>query len=108
MPPEATIHATAYAVCVIPEDNINHRLYAVTVERIHHTGTWAVRWMGRCLGEDGTWEYEPIQSERTDEWLAAHRFILPTALFLARLAARDITVNGVTVADILARTEARS
>jgi hypothetical protein len=93
MPPEATIHATAYAVCVIPEDNINHRLYAVTVERTHHTGTW---------------EYEPIPSERTDEWLAAHRFILPTALFLARLAARDITVNGVTVADILARTEARS
>lgn len=43
---------------------------------------------------------------REDDWLAAHRFDLDTALKLAREAAPHVTVNGRTVADALTRAEA--
>lgn len=35
---------------------------------------WAIRYLGRCLGRDGTWEYEPLPSNRTDEFKARTRW----------------------------------
>ena len=35
---------------------------------------WAVRRDLDCLALDGTWDHEPTPSDRTQEWLARHRF----------------------------------
>lgn len=59
-------------------------------------GAWAVRWLGRCLDRNGQWEFEPLPSARTDEWLADHRFDRDTALRLAHAAAPQLTVKGTT------------
>jgi hypothetical protein len=71
-------------------------MFALTVERTA-PDRWAVRRGQRCLNADGGWDWESIPSERTDEWLAEHRFDESTALALARDAAPKVTVNGWTV-----------
>lgn len=92
---------TEVTFCALPEDNINHGSYSVTV-------TWrggeqyAVKRHSQCLGADGTWDYEPSSSDRTDEWIAEHRFDYDTACRLAAEACQHITVNNLTVADALA------
>lgn len=94
----------AYSVCAMPDDHIDHHLFELKVEQTHsQLNTWAVRWMGRCLDADGGWDYEPLPSSREDDWLAAHRFDLETALAIAVKAAPSITVNGWTPATALAR-----
>lgn len=98
-------HATAFTVSILPSDNINHHLYAIKVE-YRGRGTWAVSWMGECLGADGEWDYEPIPSERSDEWLAAHRFDLEAALRLAQEVAPDVVVNGISAVQAAIRIEA--
>ncbi len=95
---------TAYTVCAVPPDEAgNHLSFEIKVERAHHSGTWAVRRMGRCLGADGTWDWEPLPSSREDDWLEAHRFNLDTALRLAVEAAPHVVVNGVSAAGAAAR-----
>lgn len=97
--PAVNVTATTYTVSVLPDDNIDHDTYAITVEA-RGNGLWAVlrhRW---CLGSDGEWEFEPIPSERTDEWLASHRFPLDEAVELARRAAPKVRVNGMTAAQV--------
>jgi hypothetical protein len=87
-----------YTVNAAPAGQPQYRyLYNVEVQQsyqIDGTELWAVRWMSRCLSRDGEWTLEPIPSSRTDEFLAAHRFDLDTALRLAKEAAPKITVNG--------------
>jgi hypothetical protein len=87
--------ATEYCVSVAPLDDYDGYEYGITVAW-RAADRWAVIRHGRCLGTDGRWDYESIPSEREDDWLAAHRFDLPTALRLAREAAPGITVNGRT------------
>lgn len=97
--------ATAYQVCAVPEDEYgNYLSFAISVERTHHSGSWAVRLRSCCLSAEGEWEYEPQPSSREDGWLATHRFDLQTALRRAVEAAPHVQVNGVTVADVLARS----
>ncbi|MFY1686444.1 hypothetical protein [Plantactinospora sp. WMMB782] len=96
---DVTVEATTYTVSLLPETADEYTLYAITVERRGPAG-WAVvrnRW---CLGADGEWEFEPIPSERTDEWIAAHRFPLEQALELAKAAAPGVTVNGWSAAKV--------
>jgi hypothetical protein len=109
--PEATARPTRYTVSCLPERDINTHLYEITVtERGGHNGQirWAVCWLGRCLDDQGEWDHEPIPSYREDGWLDSHRFDLDTALRLAKEAARHVEVNGHTVADAYARSQARS
>lgn len=95
---------TAYQVCAVPEDEAgNYLSFVIKVDRTHHTGLWAVRLRSRCLSVDGTWDYEPLPSSREDDWLDRHRFDLDTALRLAAERAPHVTVNGIAVADVLAR-----
>jgi hypothetical protein len=87
-----------YTISATPagRDQYNH-LWDLHVDRsVQMDGTekWAVRWMGRCLGRDGEWDYEPIPSSRSDRWLAQYRHDLETALRLAVAAAPDVEVNG--------------
>ncbi len=103
-PTEPTVRATQYDVCCLPEDNINHGVYAITVE-YRGRNLWAVKRFGQCLSTDGEWDYESRPSEREDEWLAAHRFDLDAALRLAKEQTPKVTVNGFSAADALARAE---
>lgn len=104
--PKIHSRVTEVTFSAIPEDNINHDIYSVKV-------TWrgddryAVKRLSQCLGRDGTWDYEPSPSNRTDEWIAEHRFDYDTAALLAAEACQHITVNGLTVADALARAGVR-
>ncbi|WP_181785365.1 hypothetical protein [Streptomyces phytophilus] len=103
--PPATAFATHYAVSCLPADHPERDMWGVTVE-YRGRGRWAVKKRGHwCLSVDGEWSYESIPSERTDEWLAAHRFDLETALRLAKEQAPLVTVNGFTVSDVLRRSD---
>lgn len=93
---------TQYTVCELPEDNINHGSYALTVA-YRGANRWAILHHGFCLGADGAWDYESIPSERRDDWLAAHRFDEETALRLAVEAAPDVTVNGISAREVADR-----
>lgn len=99
------IHArvTEVTFSAIPEDNINHGLYAVTVEW-RGGEMYAVKRLSQVLCVDGEWDYEPIPSNRDDEWIATHRFSYDEAYQLAAKAAPDVVVNGFTVADALSRS----
>lgn len=102
-PAEAT--ATRYEVSCLPVGHPERGMWSVTVE-YRGRGRWAVIRRGHwCLSVDGDWDYESIPSERTDEWLAAHRFPLEEALRLAKEAAPLATVSGFTVADVLGRSD---
>lgn len=63
-------------------------------------GRWAIRRGPACLSAMGTWEYEPIPSERDEDFLAAFRFDLRTALELAERVAPDVVINGRRAGDV--------
>ncbi len=96
----ATSTPTAYQVSVLPIDHPAARHLSVWV-KWRGRNRWAVSDGMQCLSADGEWVFEPQTSARTDEWIAAHRFDLETALRLAKQAAPHLTVNGLTVADVL-------
>ncbi|WP_431980041.1 hypothetical protein [Streptomyces qinglanensis] len=98
--PDPTVQPTRYVVSCLPGDDTDRHLFSIQVE-YRGRDRWAVVRHGQCLTADGFWDWEHVPSERTDEWLAAHRFDVDTALRLAREAAPLITVNGFTVSDAL-------
>lgn len=101
--------ATRFEVSALPDDHDARRYFVLHV--VHRgRGTWAViqPWEpAACLGVDGEWDWQPRPSERTDEWISAHRFDLDTALRLAEEHAPKLVVNGRTAADVLARDAKR-
>lgn len=105
---EVNVQPTEYLVSCLPLDDITAHVFTIKVQW-RASDRWAVLLRGTwALGIDGEWDYEPIPSERTDEWKAAHRFDLDTALRLAKEAAPDLTCNRWTVADALANIEERA
>lgn len=50
--------------------------------------SWAVRRGSYCMSTAGEWDIEPWASDRTDEWLAAHRFPTLAAAWAALQQAR--------------------
>lgn len=101
IPPPA-IKPVLYEVSLLPEDDINHNLFALTVQDRGH-GKWAVIHSNSCLGSDGTWDFGVKEYDRGDEWLQSHRFDLETALRLASEVAPHVTVNGQTAAQVYLR-----
>lgn len=85
-----------------PEDDQH---FAVTVEH-RGEGQWAVCHMGYCFNAAGQSTYEPQVSNREEEWLAQHRFDLPTAIRLALHVAPLITCNGMTARQCWDRQQA--
>jgi hypothetical protein len=102
--PAVRVRPIRFEVSLLPEDDVNYRLYAVKVEYFGE-GKWAVHDGFGCLGVDGTWDEGLHAYGRGDEWLAAHRFDKQTAIKLAREAAPGVTVHGITAAQALARRE---
>lgn len=103
---QVTATATTYTVSLLPDDDINHHSYAITVE-YRGNDRWAVMHQRWCLGTDGDWEFEPRPSDREEDWLASHRFPLNKALELAEAAAPDVEVNGRTATQALALSARR-
>ena len=93
---------TEVTVCALPDDDINHHLYAVAVAW-RGEETYAVTHFKQCLDVDGEWDWEPIPSERDDEWKATHRFDYHTALRMAVEVAPSVMCNGRTAADVAER-----
>jgi hypothetical protein len=105
---KAVVHPTRFDVSCLPLDDINASGFTITVE-YRGRDKWAVLRSGRmCLSSAGEWDWESIPSERTDEWLATHRFDLETAKRLAINAAPKMVCNGWTVADALTSIERRA
>jgi len=105
--PEAQAKATNYTVSCLPEGDINRPGFTLNVA-YRGDDAWAVIDTPYCLSTNGTWDFEHTPSERTDEWIATHRFDLDTALRLAKQHARLMTVNGHTVTDALAMRQKRA
>lgn len=105
--PQATVQAIKYLVSCIPEGADARSSLTLSVE-YRGDDLWAVMDYPHCLSADGTWDFEHTPSERTDEWIATHRFDLDTALTLARQHAPLLHVNGFTVSDVLAVEKKRA
>lgn len=101
--PPVLVEITRYEVSVLPHDDVNRPSFTITVEA-RGAGRWAVCRHRQCLDANGMWSWESVPSERTDEWLAAHRFDLDTALRLARKKAPHLVTNGHTAVDAYRRT----
>lgn len=99
---ESVVRVTCYEVSLLPESYGEAYHWAVSVE-YRGKDQWAVLHFGFCLGDDGEWDYEPSPSNRDDNWLATHRFDMETALALACKHAPEVSVNGLTPADIFVR-----
>jgi hypothetical protein len=98
---DPVVRVSRYTVSCLPEDEIERGSWDLAVEE-RGEGRWAVLHLGLCLGSDGRFVYEPSPSNRTDEFLADHRFGLDEALALAKRAAPDVVVNGMRPADAVA------
>lgn len=91
----------AYEFSCLPEDHPGRREFTIRIER-RAPDSWAViRPSGFVLANDGTWDYEPQPSSRTEKWLAANRFGFEQASRLATVWAPKLTVMGKTVEDAL-------
>ena len=104
---EARHYATEYTVSLLPRDDPNGRNFNITVE-YRGDDKWAICWFRQCLSATGEWDWESIPSERTEEWLAAHRFDLDVALRLAKTAAPGVTCNGITAQAWVDRKKAQA
>lgn len=99
-PVRAEAWPTCYEVGLLQPGDLNAHTWNLTVE-LRGVDTWAVVMRGHsCLSSTGKWDLEPIPSDRTDEWIKAHRFTLEEALRLAKAAAPGVTVNGRSAAEI--------
>lgn len=115
--PEPTIQPTRYVISCLPEGHDDRWTYSLQAE-YRGAGLWSVRYRGSYMAADGSrspgfaWSAGPDEPATQDEmdsfdneqneWLAAHRFDLDTALRLARQLAPTLTYCGRTVADALA------
>ena len=97
---EPVVRVSRYTVSCL-EDERDRGSWDLSVEE-RGEGRWAVLHLSYCLGADGRFVYEPSPSNRTDEFLASHRFGLDEALALAKRAAPDVVVNGMRPADVIA------
>ena len=122
--PEPTAQPITYAVSCLPEDHIDAPHFTLHVT-YRGNGLWTVTDGHRYLARDGKiWSNGHVWRDGTQEprteadfadwnrsanaWRAEHRYDLDTALRLAREAAPRYTVNGHTVADVLARRPERN
>jgi len=113
-PPEVHVRPVAYEVSVWPEDAfgdparaMNASLWCVTVTRV--PGIKGIRWAiyrgkagsGVCLSRGGSWDFEPVPSSRTENWLSQHLYAtLEDAIERARKAAPFVKVSGRTALEL--------
>ncbi|MGJ7553066.1 hypothetical protein ACSFBI_03650 [Variovorax sp. RB3P1] len=65
----------------------------ITVQRarqLEGPPLWKVCYRGSVLNKHGTWEYEPMPSSRTDEFLGRCRFASAELAIAAAIVAKDM------------------
>lgn len=94
----------AYEVSLLPEDHPERYRYVVTVAYRGDdryavlNGSTSAR---MCLNaKTGEWDFEPQATDRTERWLAEHRFTLQEALERAGWEATRMERGGVHVLDV--------
>lgn len=104
MTTEVFTHAIAYDVSCLPLDHMEHSSLSIQVE-YRSPGLYSLKWRGECYSTDGTWDYEPLNSSRTDKWKKKHRFTIQEALRLANDLAPQLRIgtkeHSFTAADVL-------
>lgn len=88
-----------YLVTHLPPDSVDATIWGVNVEW-RGADQWAVTHLSGCLTADGEILLEPLPSSRTEEFKAATRFDLDTALALAEDYADQLVMNGRTWRDL--------
>ena len=108
-----TVTAVAYRVSIWPETVrcMDAALWCCAVRDIGF-GNWLVARGDMSsdapvLGRDWLWHHEGLPSERTREEIADHRFTFDEAMERAREVAPRVNVQGLAVAQAIARHEAR-
>jgi hypothetical protein len=96
---------TIFEVTVLPPDFPDGYLWTINVE-YRGSNLWAiVHHSSNVYGKTGMWDYEPIPSERTDEWLEKYRWSLHDALEIAQKIAPDLKFRGMSPEDALRDAE---
>lgn len=95
------VEPTRYLVTQIPLSHENSAIWSLELAW-RGPESWAVMWNSRCLNADNEWDYEPLPSERSDQWIADHRFTFDEARERAIAALPQLRINGMTSADVLA------
>lgn len=103
--PEPALEVATYEVSCLPRDHPERFAFTVTVE-YRGNDLWAVKSGTWCYAADGSRDPESIPSERTDEWLATHRFPFDEALALAKQIAPHMRSGRWGVAEALAEENA--
>lgn len=94
-------HVTQYSVSALPEGlSVDSYIWGLHVT-YRGEGLWSVDHLGMVLAANNKWDYDRINSSRTDYWRSRHRFPLEEALKRAREMAPKMVINGFTVADLL-------
>jgi hypothetical protein len=97
-PTEVTVTATRYAVSALPKGFEEAWRWDLTVQQ-QRDGHWIVGDGSRLLDIDGNWGSPGAAWQRrfqhTEDW----------ALRIARAEAPNVSVNGITVADAIARSK---
>jgi len=71
--------------------NPDHTRPEIYIESRGHD-SWALCWMGMCW-DGNEWSYEPMPSNREDNWISKNRFTLSGAFDQARYAIADAKAN---------------
>lgn len=88
-------------VTCLPLDHDDAPAYSIRVIWCGDGDRWRCTRTGRYLNATGTWDRTSDDEDNRD-WIAAHVFDYHTALRLAGEAAQTLSMNGVSVQDLLA------
>lgn len=96
--------ATRYMFSRLPEAHAEYRHWRITAEYETDSGGWSVRHMDRALFTTGEWlpDRHVPTGIGDDDWWSTCRYPRDRALELACAAVDTVTVNGRTVANMLA------
>ena len=96
-----SITETVYTLSYLPEDHPEYRRWRVTVHYQEH-GLWSVKHLGYALRTDGGWDLEgDWRWWSIEDWAAEHWFAKDDALRRARIAAANLSVNGIELREVL-------
>ncbi|MEY9842486.1 hypothetical protein [Streptacidiphilus sp. EB103A] len=98
-PNAPAVRPSRYTAGVLPAGHSDAGLYEITVEELA-ADQWTVVHLRTHLDADGHWQREPPHDDGA--WWEQHLFDLPTALALARRAAPQVALDGVTAGQVRA------
>lgn len=99
------VRVTEWEVSIFPWDMLEDPstdVWAWSIRIVYRGGDlWSVERTGFQLNHDGTWDVSLRHGD--DEYLKQHRFSFREAFRAAQKAAPNVTINGTTATEFLAR-----